>query len=57
MRGRDEFAAVGRAFNEMAAQLEARLADLEDERRRLRDANARFGEALAATSTPSSSAT
>jgi diguanylate cyclase (GGDEF)-like protein len=30
-------------------ELEARVGDLEDERRRLRDANARFGEALAAT--------
>jgi len=52
VRGRDEFAAVGRAFNQMAAQLEARLADLEDERQRLRDANARFGDALAATLDP-----
>ena len=47
VKGRDEFAALGRAFNEMAAQLEARLEDLEAERRRLRDANARFGDALA----------
>ena len=52
VRGRDEFAALGRAFNHMAAQLEERLADLEDERRRLREANARFGEALAATLDP-----
>ena len=52
VRGRDEFAAVGRAFNQMAEQLEARLADLEDERQRLRDANARFGDALAATLDP-----
>ena len=52
VRGRDEFAAVGRAFNRMAEQLEARLADLEDERQRLRDANARFGDALAATLDP-----
>jgi len=52
VRGRDEFAAVGRAFNQMAEQLEARLVDLEDERRRLRDANARFGDALAATLDP-----
>ena len=52
VRGRDEFAAVGSAFNQMAAQLEARLADLEDERQRLRDANARFGDALAATLDP-----
>ncbi len=33
----------------MAAQLEARLAELEAERGRVRDALARFGEALAAT--------
>ncbi len=52
VRGRDEFAALGGAFNRMAAQLEARLADLDDERQRLRDANARFGEALAATLDP-----
>ncbi len=52
VRGRDEFAAVGRAFNQMAAQLEARLADLEEERQRLRDANTRFGDALAATLDP-----
>jgi len=52
VRGGDEFAAVGRAFNQMAAQLEARLDDLEDERQRLRDANARFGDALAATLDP-----
>ena len=49
VRGRDEFAELGRAFNRMAVELEARVGDLEDERRRLRDANARFGEALAAT--------
>jgi diguanylate cyclase (GGDEF)-like protein len=52
VRGQDEFAALGRAFNEMAAQLEARLEDLEDERRRLRDANARFGDALASALDP-----
>jgi len=52
VRGRDEFAALGRAFNRMAEQLEARLADLDDERQRLRDANARFGDALAATLDP-----
>ncbi|MCP9487121.1 MAG: diguanylate cyclase [Gaiellaceae bacterium MAG52_C11] len=52
VRGRDEFAAVGRAFNRMAAQLEERLADLEDERQRLRDANTRVGDALAATLDP-----
>ena len=52
VRGRDEFAQLGRAFNQMAAQLEARLEDLEDERRRLREANARFGDALASALDP-----
>ena len=33
----------------MAEQLEQRLVDLEEERRRLRDATGRFGSALAAT--------
>jgi len=49
VRGRDEFALLGTAFNDMANQLEARLAELEEERGRLRDAITRFGEALAAT--------
>ena len=49
VKGRDEFAQLGRAFNKMASQLEARLDDLEQERRRLREANARFGDALANT--------
>jgi diguanylate cyclase (GGDEF)-like protein len=49
VHGRDEFAALGGAFNEMANQLQARLAELEAERGRLRDAIARFGEALSAT--------
>jgi diguanylate cyclase (GGDEF)-like protein len=49
VRGRDEFALLGTAFNDMANQLQARLAELEDERGRLRDAITRFGEALAAT--------
>jgi diguanylate cyclase (GGDEF)-like protein len=49
VRGRDEFAMLGSAFNDMANQLEARLAELEAERGRLRDAITRFGEALAAT--------
>ena len=52
VRGRDEFAALGRAFNQMAAELEARLSDLEDERRRLRNANGRFGQALGVTLNP-----
>src|SRR4029077_15882887 len=49
VRGRDEFAELGAALNDMAAQLEARLAELEAERGRGREALARFGEALAAT--------
>ena len=49
VRGKDEFASLGHAFNEMAEQLEARLGELEDERRRSRETTLRFGEALAAT--------
>ncbi len=49
VEGRDEFAQLGQAFNEMAAQLQARLEDLEGERRRRRDVTLRFGEALAST--------
>jgi len=52
VRGRDEFAQLGNAFNRMAAQLEQRLLELESERRRLRDQRARFGDALAATLDP-----
>jgi diguanylate cyclase (GGDEF)-like protein len=47
--GRDELALLGRAFNEMASQLETRLDELNAERARLRDAISRFGAALAAT--------
>jgi diguanylate cyclase (GGDEF)-like protein len=49
VRGKDEFALLGSAFNDMANQLQARLDELEDERARLRDAITRFGEALAAS--------
>jgi diguanylate cyclase (GGDEF)-like protein len=49
VRGRDEFALLASAFNDMANQLQAQLAELEDERGRLRGAITRFGEALAAT--------
>jgi diguanylate cyclase (GGDEF)-like protein len=49
VRGRDEFAALGRAFNDMATQLEARVQELEAERRRLREVTSRFGDALSAT--------
>jgi diguanylate cyclase (GGDEF)-like protein len=52
VKGRDEFAQLGRAFNEMADQLEARLSELDAERTRVRDATMRFGEALAATHDP-----
>ncbi len=52
VRGRDEFAALGDAFNDMAAQLEQRLRELDAERGRVRDAIARFGDALAATHEP-----
>jgi diguanylate cyclase (GGDEF)-like protein len=49
VRGSDEFAHLGAAFNEMAEQLQERMHDLEAERRRLRDVTIRFGEALAST--------
>jgi two-component system, cell cycle response regulator len=49
VRGRDEFASLAHAFNQMADQLEARLHELEEERRRVRETTLRFGEALAAT--------
>jgi diguanylate cyclase (GGDEF)-like protein len=52
VRGRDEFASLGRAFNEMAAQLQLRLQELAWERERTREAIARFGTALAATHDP-----
>jgi diguanylate cyclase (GGDEF)-like protein len=49
VRGSDELASLGLAFNEMADQLETRLAELNAERGRLRSAITRFGEALAAS--------
>jgi diguanylate cyclase (GGDEF)-like protein len=52
VQGRDEFAALGRSFNDMAGQLEARVGELETARRRLREAIDRFGEALEATHNP-----
>jgi HAMP domain-containing protein len=45
VRGRDELATLGRAFNEMSGQLAA-------ERGRVQDAVDRFGKALAATNNP-----
>jgi diguanylate cyclase (GGDEF)-like protein len=47
--GPDELALLGRAFNDMASQLEMRLDELDAERARLRAAISRFGDALAAT--------
>jgi diguanylate cyclase (GGDEF)-like protein len=52
VRGRDEFAQLSNAFNRMAATLELRLAELETERSRVREATTRFGEALGATHDP-----
>jgi diguanylate cyclase (GGDEF)-like protein len=52
VQGRDEFAALGRSFNEMASELEARVDELEAARQRLREAMARFGETLEATHDP-----
>jgi diguanylate cyclase (GGDEF)-like protein len=49
VRGRDELAQLGHAFNEMAEELEERLAELETERLRVRQATLRFGQALSAT--------
>jgi diguanylate cyclase (GGDEF)-like protein len=52
VRGHDEFAVLGRSFNDMAAQLETRLEELAEERSRVKVAVGRFGEALAATHEP-----
>jgi diguanylate cyclase (GGDEF)-like protein len=52
VRGRDEFAALGRAFNDMAEHLETHLEELAWERGRATHAVSRFGEALAATHNP-----
>jgi len=52
VKGRDELAKLGMAFNQMADQLQIRLDELESERQRLRDALSRFGDALSATHRP-----
>jgi diguanylate cyclase (GGDEF)-like protein len=45
--GRDEFALLGEEFNNMSRQLERRLAELEQERARVRQSIRRIGEAFA----------
>jgi len=47
--GKDEFAALGTQFNEMARQLERRLDELQLERRRLREAIRRVGQSFGRT--------
>jgi diguanylate cyclase (GGDEF)-like protein len=49
VRGHDEIAVLSRAFNDMAAELQARLDELAEERSRVREAISRFGTALTAT--------
>ena len=49
VRGRDEFANLALAFNQMAEQLEERLEELGRERVRLKEATLRFGEGLGAS--------
>jgi len=49
VHGRDEFAQLSQAFNEMAGQLEQRLVELDAERVRLRESTARIGQTLAVT--------
>jgi diguanylate cyclase (GGDEF)-like protein len=44
--GGDEFAALGEEFNQMARQLEERLADLAQERERVQDSMRRLGQAV-----------
>src|SRR5204863_8050072 len=52
VRGHDEFAQLGRAFDDMAAQLEQRRIEIETERAHVREATARLGDALVATHDP-----
>jgi len=47
IRGRDEFANLARAFNDMASQLEQQRLDVQTERARVRDATLRLGAAAA----------
>ncbi|HEY7397978.1 MAG TPA: diguanylate cyclase [Gaiellaceae bacterium] len=52
VRGNDEFAQLGGAFNRMAGQLQQRMSELRTERRRAHEATTRFGLALGATHDP-----
>jgi diguanylate cyclase (GGDEF)-like protein len=47
--GNDEFAALGKEFNSMASQLEARLEELQRERARLQESIRRVGESFSAS--------
>ena len=49
VQGNDEFATFARSFNTMAGELEARIEELDGERRRVQEAVARFGQALEST--------
>jgi diguanylate cyclase (GGDEF)-like protein len=49
VHGSDEIAQFAQAFNRMSVELEHRIDELESERRRVREALARFGRALEAT--------
>ena len=53
VRGQDEFAQLGGAFNRMAVQLQQQVSELRTERRRAQEATMRFGKALEATHDPS----
>ena len=52
VRGNDEFAQLGGAFNRMAEQLQQRMSELRTERRRAHETTTRFGQALGATHEP-----
>ena len=47
LQGNDEFAELGREFNDMSAQLEAKMEELEHKRRELAETIRRVGDALA----------
>jgi diguanylate cyclase (GGDEF)-like protein len=49
VEGNDEFAQFAGSFNKMSNELELRIDELEGERTRVRDALARFGQALEST--------